>query len=161
MLATGHAALAGCLVLMAQQWLSVSSGREGLATLFAPSSGLPGQAWAAAIGGAILGPVLHVVLSRLIAGVKRPRLVAMAAGVGYALAVMLVTILIWTPWMMVSGRGPGESVASALLKAAFVTLFGTPLLMITSALLFAPVIALGGAAIGIAAITIERRARLT
>ncbi len=159
-LTTGHAALAGYLALMAQQWLSVSSGRADLATLFAPSSGLPGQAWAAAIGGGILGPVLHVVLSRLTT-VKKPRLVAMAAGVGYALAVMLVTILIWTPWMMVSGRGPGESVASALLNAAFVMLFGTPLLMITSALLFAPVIALGGAAIGIAAMTLERRARLT
>jgi hypothetical protein len=47
------------------------------------------------------------------------------------------------------------------LNAAFVMLFGTPLLMITSALLFAPVLALGGAAIGIAAMTLERRARLT
>ena len=74
---------------------------------------------------------------------------------------MFVTILIWTPWMMVSGRGPGESIASALVNAAFADLFGTPLLMVTSALLFAPVIAIGGAAIGIAAITIERRVRLT
>jgi hypothetical protein len=155
-LATAHAALAAYFALMAQQWLSVSSGRVGLLTLFTPANDILGQGWAAAAAGAILGPALHGLLRHSMSRVKRRRLLALASGVGYALAVMLLTIVIRIPWTMVAGRGPGESAASALASSVFVILLGTPLFMVTSVLLFAPVLLLGGAAIGMAVLTVER-----
>jgi hypothetical protein len=47
-------------------------------------------------------------------------------------------------------------VASAFGNAIFVIVLGTPLFMTTFALLFAPVLLAGGAAIGMAALMVER-----
>jgi hypothetical protein len=152
-----HAALAGYFAAMAQQWIPVSSGRASPLTLFAPAPVFLDQVWAAAIAGAVLGPGLHAIFRRSVMRQDRPRWLAPAIGIGYAMAVMFVTILIWMPWVTVQGRGPGESVASALRTAAFLLVFGTPLFMATFALLLAPVLIIGGAAIGLAAMTIERR----
>jgi hypothetical protein len=156
-LSGAHAGLAAYFARMAQQWLSVSSGRVSALTLMAPSNDVLGMAWAAAIAGALLGPVLHMFLGRAIAGSMRPRLMAAACGVGYALAVLFCTIVIAMPWIAVTGRAPGESIASALTNAVFLVVLGTPILMATSTLLFAPILVVGGAAIGMVAMAVERR----
>jgi hypothetical protein len=155
-LAAAHAALAGYFAAMAQQWIPVSSGRARPLTLVTPSAPFTDQLWAAAIAGAVLGPALHVVLRRALNGAARPRLLAAGLGVAYAIAVMFITTLIWIPWTIMQGRGENESVASAFGNAIFVIVLGTPLFMTTFALIFAPVLLAGGAAIGMAALMVER-----
>jgi hypothetical protein len=158
-LTAAHAAVASFFAAMAQQWLPVLSGRASPLTLVTPSATFTDQLWAAAVAGAVLGPALHVVLHRTLNGTARPRLLAAGLGVAYALAVMFVTTMIWIPWMLVQGRDDGESVASAFGNAVFVMALGTPLFMTTFVLLFAPVLLIGGAAIGMAALMVERHGR--
>jgi hypothetical protein len=158
-LAVAHAALAGYFAAMVQQWIPVSSGRASPLTLVTPSAPFVGALWAAAAAGAVLGPALHVVLRRTLSSASRPRLLAAGLGFGYAIAVMFVTTVIWIPWTTVQGRGENESLASAFGNAVFVIVLGTPLFVTTSALLFAPVLLIGGAAIGMVALMVERHSR--
>jgi hypothetical protein len=157
MLSAAHAVLAAYFARMAQQWLSVSSGRASVLSLAASPHDVLGVGTLAAIAGAVMGPWLHAILARVDAESRIPRLAAALCGVGYALAVLLLTIVIATPWVMVMGRGPGESIASALRNAVFVVVFGTPLFMVTGGLVFAPVLVGGGAIIGLGALIVERR----
>jgi hypothetical protein len=79
-------------------------------------------------------------------------------GVAYALAVMMLTLVVWIPWTAVVGRGPEESISTALAKAAFTVTFGMPLFMVTGTLMTGPVLALGGIVISLLVAMIERRA---
>jgi hypothetical protein len=71
---------------------------------------------------------------------------------------MLVTIVLWVPWIMVEGRAPGQSIASALASAVFVVTLGTPLFFVTSMWLFAPILFVAGAVLGSVVSLVERRA---
>jgi hypothetical protein len=154
---TVHAALAGYLAAVAQQFLSVTSGRVSLFTLLAPSGTFPVQPRFAAIAGALIGPMLHIVMRRAIGRANRPRAVAAVLGIGYVVAVMAATIAIWLPATIVIGRAPGQSVTAALGDAAFSVVFGFPLFVVTAGILFSPVLMAGGAAIGMGVFEAERR----
>ena len=157
-MAAVHALVAGYCAAVAQQWVSVSGGRADLASMLTPSAaGFPGLQWAAALSGAVLCPFLHRAARRIGRGARRPQLRAAMAGVVYALAVMLLATALWIPWLMVSGRGPTESVPSALGSALIVIGLGMPVFLLTGVLLFAPVLLVGGAVVGLTAMALERR----
>jgi hypothetical protein len=156
-LAAIHAVLAAYVAALAQQWLSVSSGRAGVSTLLVPSDVLPGQMWAAAIAGALLGPAFHGLLPHVADLRARFRFSTAVWGMGYAIAVMFVTIVLWLPWMMVEGRAPDQSVSSALANAVFVVTLGMPWFFVTSIWLFAPIIFVAGVVLGAVVSLVERR----
>jgi hypothetical protein len=151
------------VVAGAQRWLVISGGRTPLGSALlnpggdAMSSLFQTQLVAAGLAGAILTPLLLSAVGQYAVSARRPRVVAAALGVLYFCAVVCLAILLWMPFLSVSGRAPGRGAVSAGVEGAVLALLGLPLLAATTLLITAPVALIGGAVVGLAAEWLVRR----
>jgi hypothetical protein len=109
------------------------------------------------LAGALLGPLLHVTLHRVLVGTRHPYILAALFGIFYATALTVITIVGWYLSDEVTRRPPGKSVAGALTGSSMVLVVWLPLFVGAAFMLVGPLLIIAGAMIGVAAAAAEIR----